>query len=125
MPKSRRGPYGYIGTEHLLLGLLRDPSDLLQRLQHVHIDTGHLLLALEVLFRLGVDLDELEHDVSQQLAGDSSDPARSLRQRVRSSSYSTPDLASAGLAVRLDSIDKRLTDIAARLRVVEHHLTDE
>lgn len=180
--EARSLHHDWLGTEHLLLGLLRDPDDLpaqvlarhevdlgnargkvqeiigerqatppeaipftpraktvlhislreAQELRTDHIGTGHLLLALiheregvapQVLTRLGVDLDEVEHDLLQLLPGEHHHTARTLRQRVQSPGPSTLDLPSAGLAARLDSIDEKLTIIADHLTAIEDRLT--
>ncbi|MGH3500472.1 MAG: Clp protease N-terminal domain-containing protein, partial [Nocardioidaceae bacterium] len=183
--EARTLQHGYIGTEHLLLGVLHDSTDLpaqalnprgvnldsargqvqdiigerhddttaehlpftpraktileitlreAQQLGHDHIGSGHLLLALihegqgvapQALTRLGAGLDDVAHDVLQQLPGQYTDTVAALRERVLSNQDAPTGDLPAAIAARLDSIDEKLTDLAARLEAVEHQLTDE
>jgi ATP-dependent Clp protease ATP-binding subunit ClpC len=54
MEEARNLHHDYVGTEHLLLGLLREEGG----------------IAAQVLTRLGVSLDELRLRVAKQIAGD-------------------------------------------------------
>jgi len=182
--EARALQHNYIGTEHLLLGLLSDPADLparvlarhdialanareqveeiigeshdttarhlpftpraktilemalreAQQLRQDHVGSGHLLLALihegqgvapQVLVRLGATLAEVETDMLQQLPQPDADTAASLRERVLSPQQPHGHQTSAELVARLDSLDEKLTEIAARLEVIEHRLTDQ
>jgi ATP-dependent Clp protease ATP-binding subunit ClpC len=106
----------YIGTEHLLLGLIREGEG----------------VAAQVLVTLGADLDRVRQQVVQLLRGQRAEPApappgsRAFEPAQQAGAGSPP--AAAGpvraqlgeVLARLDEIMARLDDIAGRLTNLEH-----
>jgi prophage maintenance system killer protein len=102
--------HGYIGTEHLLLGLIREGDG----------------VAAQVLVKLGADHGRLQEQVLRLLADG---PPESLSKRGQFSRPSDLDRYDQQLAkvrwVKEAAIDAQDFDTAAVLRVAEQHLLDK
>ena len=99
--EARRLGHNYIGTEHLLLGLVREEGG----------------IASGVLESLGVSLDKVRHEVVRVLS-QSSAPASPQAER-RSGSSKTPTLDALGIDLTEAARAGRLDPVIGREREIE------
>jgi Clp amino terminal domain, pathogenicity island component/UvrB/uvrC motif len=85
--------HGYIGTEHILLGLIREGEG----------------VAAQVLVRLGADLNRVRQQVIQLLHGDRG------REPVSAGAGRPERAVAADLQVRIDAIESRLLAVEQRV----------
>jgi ATP-dependent Clp protease ATP-binding subunit ClpC len=96
--------HDYIGTEHILLGLLREGQG----------------VAAQVLVRLGADLNRVRQQVIQQIAqeGEARDTSPAASERAEGARPQRP----AGREFWLTEIQSALAKIEDRLTAIERHL---
>jgi ATP-dependent Clp protease ATP-binding subunit ClpA len=97
--ESQQLGHDYIGTEHILLGLLREGDG----------------VAAQVLVSLGADLDQVRQRVIQVLHGYSGEG----RQRGSATPFSVPATQLNALVRRLGAIDRRLAAIEVHLGIAQ------
>jgi ATP-dependent Clp protease ATP-binding subunit ClpC len=95
--------HAYIGTEHILLGLIREGDG----------------VAAQVLVNLGAELKKVRQQVIRMLHGPAGEAAR-----VEAVGPSMPLFGPAGqsIAGRLDTIADQLAGLTRRLTAIERHL---
>ena len=126
--------HNYIGTEHILLGLIREGEG----------------VAAQVLVKLGADLNRVrqqvimtlhagEAEAEQYLPGDPpgegsivAEESSSVRRTARASAHAGPPVRVVGSRIQLESLNvrlgemvSRLDQIAERLAAIEGHLAED
>src|SRR5215469_9335067 len=126
--EARMLNHNYIGTEHILLGLIREGEG----------------VAAQVLVKLGADLNRVRQQVIQLLhgyQGSSREPAASgaepeheesvrrtvtaqaaMEARIAGSARAFSQAQLDGLMARLDDVGRRLDMVVERLAAIEGHL---
>ena len=93
----------YIGTEHILLGLIREGQG----------------VAAQVLVDLGAGLDQTREKVLELIRGGEDEPASELEARL---TRMGPEVRVVGSPAQVSEIIARLRSIDGRLAAVERHL---
>jgi ATP-dependent Clp protease ATP-binding subunit ClpC len=108
--EAQRLGHGYMGTEHLLLGILREPDG----------------LAAQILVRLDVDLEQVRGRVLELAPGRPGERPEELTPGNLITAAGGRTLSSAALEGlvnrRSEEILRRLEAMAARLSAIEWHL---
>jgi ATP-dependent Clp protease ATP-binding subunit ClpC len=101
--------HNYIGTEHILLGLVRDGEDVSKPSRFRRNQRENL--AMRILADFDVDSEKLRGAALDLLSG-------------QAPPYGEPEVESS-LGERLDAIEARLVEIASRLEAIERRLAGE
>ena len=101
--EARRLGHNYIGTEHLLLGLVREGEG----------------IAAGVLESLGVNLDKVRHEVIRVLSQSSASGPSSSGESKRSSSSKTPTVDQLGINLTEAARTGKLDPVVGREKEIE------
>ncbi|MEE9583872.1 MAG: ATP-dependent Clp protease ATP-binding subunit, partial [Candidatus Brocadiales bacterium] len=103
MEEAKNLGHNYIGTEHLLLGLLRE----------------HEGVAAQVLLNLGVKLEDVREEVINLLGAESAHPGEGPEKEERRGKSKTPALDSFGRDLTQQARDSELDPVIGRQEVIE------
>ncbi|MFQ5956942.1 MAG: Clp protease N-terminal domain-containing protein, partial [Candidatus Brocadiales bacterium] len=103
MEEAKNLGHNYIGTEHLLLGLLRE----------------HEGVAAQVLLNLGVRLEDVREEVINLLGAESAQPGEGTEKGERRGKSKTPALDSFGRDLTQQAKDSELDPVIGRQEVIE------
>ncbi|MDO8136873.1 MAG: ATP-dependent Clp protease ATP-binding subunit [Candidatus Brocadiales bacterium] len=103
MEEAKNLGHNYIGTEHLLLGLLRE----------------HEGVAAQVLLNLGVRLEDVREEVINLLGAESSQQGENQEKEEKRGKSKTPALDSFGRDLTQQARDGELDPVIGRQEVIE------
>ncbi len=108
MEEARRMGHNYIGTEHLLLGLVKEGEG----------------IAAKVLQELGVDLDKAREEVLKIIGGSGSEPSKGMKNMGQSSKQhargdKTPTLDNFGRDLTKLAEEGKLDPVIGRKKEIE------
>ncbi len=103
MEEAKNLGHNYIGTEHLLLGLLRE----------------HEGVAAQVLLNLGVKLEDVREEVINLLGAESAHAGEGPEKEERRGKSKTPALDSFGRDLTQQARDSELDPVIGRQEVIE------
>ncbi|HHT9133164.1 MAG TPA: Clp protease N-terminal domain-containing protein, partial [Candidatus Tripitaka californicus] len=103
MEEAKNLGHNYIGTEHLLLGLLREQEG----------------VAAQVLLNLGVKLEDVREEVINLLGAESSQSSENQEREEKRGKSKTPALDSFGRDLTQQARDGELDPVIGRQEVIE------